>query len=464
MTNDTTSEIQKEILRRNSERDFLPRRGKIEENIPENVNMTTDTDMGGDKFFFNFLGAGPRLEVHGEVSDKRYQIRFFNRETGAMLKEFADVQVGEWVQADQEYYVPWIIQIESKDKDGKAEVKSFSIDLEDKNVFVAFESSALGDTIAWMPVIEEFRKKNKCKVIVSSFHNDMFKDIYPNILYVDRGVPLQGMQFSYKLGWFGSGHASNRNPYDCQSRNLQQIAMDILGIRYEEVGELRPQLKKSTAPRKIKQKYVVVTCCSTAQFKYWNFPSGWQETVNYLGRKGYQIVNIGKQPNFLHNVVNATGQLPMDDLINVLQNADFFIGLPSGLAWLNWALGKKTIMITGISEHFCEFQEDMYRVENISESGCPVKCFNVSGRKDDGTLDNVVKNKYTFDKGLWNFCPNFRDTPKHFLCTKTITPEMVKKKIALVEKHIKTKTDTILDRYGNLMNIKTGELICKHGE
>ena len=52
----------------------------------------------------------------------------------------------------------------------------------------------------------------------------------------------------------------------------------------------------------------------------------------------------------------------------------------------------------------------------------------------------------------------------HFSCTKTITPEMVKKKIALVEKHIKLKIDTVLDSDGNLTNKKTGELICKLGE
>ena len=103
---------------------------------------------------------------------------------------------------------------------------------------------------------------------------------------------------------------------------------------------------------------------------------GW-EKISGFTYKGYTIVNIGKQPNILHNVVNATGKLPTDDLFNVLQNAEFFIGLPSGLAWLNWALGKKTIMISGISEHFCEFKEDMYRVENVGEEngGC-IKCFN----------------------------------------------------------------------------------------
>lgn len=431
------SNKQKEILKKNIERENLPKRGKNENNL-SSVN-----DSNEDSFYFNFLSGGARVELNGK-SNKKYQIKFFNRETGELLKEFADVVVGEWVQADQEYFIPWVIQIESVKDNNEADVKTYTIDLTGKNVFIAFESSALGDTIAWMPVVEEFRKKHKCNVTVSSFHNEMFKDIYPEINFVERGTPIQGMHFSYRNGWFGSGHASNRNPYDCHTRNLQQVAMDILGIKWEDVGELRPQLKLSNSPRKIKQKYVAITTCSTAQFKYWNHAGGWQSIVNYLVTKGYQVVNIGKQPNVLHNVINATGQLPMDDLLNVLQNAEFFIGLPSGLSWLNWALGKKTIMITGISEHFCEFQEDMYRVENKAEGICR-GCFN--------------NPKYTFDKFQWLYCPIFANTSKHFECTKTITPDMVKKTIALVEKHLKLNIKTILDKDGNLTNKKTGEII-----
>ncbi|MFM2394652.1 MAG: hypothetical protein RLZZ546_2634 [Bacteroidota bacterium] len=447
--NEITSEIQKEILKRTAERNHISRRGKIE--IPQElIGENNIEEIKEDNFYFNFLGTGPRLEIHGK-SDKKYKVKFYNRESGELLKEFDNVETQEWVQAEQEYFVPWLIQVETLDEKGEPDIKSFTIDLAGKQVFIAFESSALGDTIAWMPVVEEFRKRNNCQVIVSCFHNNMFKDVYNNILFVDRGVPIQGMQFAYKLGWFGSGHASNRNPYDCHTRNLQQIAMDILGIKWEEVGELRPQIKKSTSPRKVKPKYVVITTCSTAQFKYWNYAGGWQVIVDYLMRKGYQVVNIGKQPNILHNVINATGQLPTDDLINVLQNAEFFIGLPSGLAWLNWGLGKKSIMITGISEHFCEFQEDMYRVENINKNtGCEKKCFS--------------DNSFVFDKGDWLFCPLHKGTSKHFICTKTVTPDMVKKKIALVEKHLKLKIQTILDKDGNLINNKTCEIICKHGE
>ncbi len=439
----TTSKIQQEILKRTAERENSPKRGLLGDQNQDPLG----TSGTGDSILFNFLNAGARLEIHGK-SDKEYTVKFFNRETGELLKEHLNVKSGEWCSSDQEYFVPWAIQTLSGDPDNP-EVKNFTIDLSGKNVLISFESSALGDTIAWIPIVEEFRKINKCNVYVCSFHNDLFKDAYKNLIFLEKGAGVHGMHFSYRLGWFGSGHASNRNPFDCQTRNLQQIAMDIFGMKWEG-KDFRPSLNKPKLPRKIKQKYVAITTCSTAQFKYWNHLGGWQQIVDYLNRKGYKVVNIGKQPNILHDVINATGQLTMDDLFGILQHSEFFVGLPSGLAWLNWSLGKKTIMISGISEPFCEFQEDMYRVQNIASNGCEIRCFNDPS--------------YTFDKGEWRYCPKNSKNIDIFKCTKTITPEMVKKKIALVEKHLKNRTVTVLDNEGNLTEKTSGALIAKFGE
>ena len=38
----------------------------------------------------------------------------------------------------------------------------------------------------------------------------------------------------------------------------------------------------------------------------------------------------------------------MDVVANILHHADLFIGLGSGLSWLNWALGKHTVMSISI--------------------------------------------------------------------------------------------------------------------
>ncbi len=47
-----------------------------------------------------------------------------------------------------------------------------------KRVYVALDSKALGDTLAWIPYIEEFGKLHNSQMIVSTFHNHMFENQY----------------------------------------------------------------------------------------------------------------------------------------------------------------------------------------------------------------------------------------------------------------------------------------------
>lgn len=418
------------------------------------LNNVDTSNLIDDTFYFNFR-EGARIDIVGK-SEKTYDIKFINRDTNETIEDFKDVPVNSFVKSLKEYFIPWVISVESNDK---TLLQNFTIDLKGKTVFITFESSALGDTIAWMPVVDKFRELNECNVIVSSFHNYLFKDVYKNLTFVEKGMPIKhsDVHFSYRLGWFGDGLASNNNPVDCHFRNLQQLAMDILGLDYEKIGELRPILTVNKKTRRTKEKYVCITTCSTAQFKYWNLPNGWQQLVDWLNKKGYKVVNVGKQPNTLNNVINATGKLEMDDLINLLYYSEFFIGLPSGLTWLNWALNKKSIMITGISEHFCEFKNDMYRVENVGEeNGACVKCFNKN--KFPNSEEPML-----FDRNKWLHCPINYGTPKHFECTKSISVDKVKNVVNLVENHVKNKISTTLDSDGNLISVKSNQIIKNVG-
>lgn len=431
------SSIQKMIVEKNKERDQAPKRGNI---LPERLQNCDE-----DQILFSFNQGAPIVEIHGK-SENTYTVKFYDSKNQICLKEHLEVKPSEWVQANEEYYVPWIINIENNNT---KKVMNYSINMENKLVFIVFESNALGDTIAWIPVVEEFRKKYKARVFCSTFHNHLFENEYPEINFVDRATKVEGLQLVYRIGWFGDGRKSFRNKYDAQTRNLQQHAMDILGLDYNEIGEVKTKFPFSKKARLIKKKYVAITTCSTAQMKYWNYNGGWQEIVDYLIKKGYEVVNVGKAMNNLFNVIDATGQRSMDDLTNIIQNCEFFIGLPSGLSWVSWALNKKTIMITGISEHYCEFKYNNYRVENISVCH---GCF------------NKTEDKFIFDRGNFLFCPYSDLASEKFICTKEITPEMVKNKIKLVENHIKNNIETSLDNEGNLVSIKTGKIISKYGE
>jgi autotransporter strand-loop-strand O-heptosyltransferase len=266
-----------------------------------------------------------------------------------------------------------------------------------------------------MPVVEEFRKKHNVEVYCSTFHNQLFQESYPNIHWINRGAAIPETRCVYRVGWFGKGEVNFKNPIDCRTIPLQQVAGDILGIDVSK--ELRPTLTRDKrAPLYNHPNYVVITTASTAQAKYWNLQGGWQELINWLNSRGYTVVNVGREPNNLNGVIDYCNNKPMMDLVNLIQYSKFFIGLGSGLSWMAWALGKKSVMISGFSQDWCEFKEDNYRI--INKSVCH-GCFN------DPT--------HFFDKGNWWWCPRHEKTNKHFECTKAISVQTVRDKIQELE-------------------------------
>ena len=52
----------------------------------------------------------------------------------------------------------------------------------------------------------------------------------------------------------------------------------------------------------------------------------------------------------------------ISDRVNDLHHCKFFIGLPSGLSWLAWALNKPVLMVGNYSKPYSEFQDDVVRV------------------------------------------------------------------------------------------------------
>ena len=166
------------------------------------------------------------------------------------------------------------------------------------------------------------------------------------------------------------------------------------------------------------KKYVCIATQSTAQCKYWNNKEGWAKVVSYLNSLGYDVVCIDKHYGYgakgiiniiPENVINKTGDLPLEDRINDLYHCEFFIGLGSGLSWLAWACEKSVIMISGFSNPKSEFYTP-YRVHNknvCNSCWSDVNC--------------------TFDRSNWLWCPRDKD----FECSREITFDMVKEKIDL---------------------------------
>ena len=335
----------------------------------------------------NFIGQ-PFIEITG-TSNSVFDVEFYDLEK---LVHYDTIKCNHWIKVNREYYTQWQTIVY---KDG-VEVYNNIMNLEGKRVYIAFDSSSLGDTIAWIPYVEEFRCLHNCEVIVSTFKNFLFEKEYPELEFVAPGTNVQNIYAMYKLGWF---YNTNKEPELPNTIPLQQTATNILGLPYEEI---KPRMYNSGL--KANYKLVTIATNSTAGCKFWT-REAWQEVINYLHSEGYRVKNVSLESNPFDNC-DALLDKSMDSTMEWIAQSEFFIGLSSGLSWLAWALDVPVIMISNFTEANHEFE--CHRPVNTSVCH---GCWNDP--------------QYKFDRGDWNWCPVNKGTERQFECQKSITPKMV---------------------------------------
>mgnify|MGYP001070411054 FL=1 len=349
----------------------------------------------------NYIGK-PKVEILGDVS-KEYEVEFINRETNEVIHK-QTINNNMWTACSKEYYIPWLIKINNKEHS--------RLELEGQRVLISLDSNSLGDTIGWTPYAVEFAKKHKCKVILSTFHNDWFKNLeaYKDIEWLEPGNST-GCIAHYKIGWFRDNNQKWENfdmhPRQCNTIPMQATSSDILGL---EEKELNHGLDFPKGKRPYKEKYIVIGPNATSGCKEWVY-GNWVTLCKLLQQQGYKVISLTKGEWKLDGVVNHYNQ-PLDVVANYLHHADLFIGLGSGLSWLNWALNKHTIMINGFSDKNHEFTSRVTRIMN-----------------DDACFPCWTNRNFVFDAGDWDWCPIHKGTEKQHICQKSITPMQVFKVI-----------------------------------
>lgn len=349
----------------------------------------------------HFVG-NPFLEITGNVDDK-YDVGFYD---GQKLIHATTLRNNMWTKVNRKYYTDWKVLVFNS---SGLKIYEKELILDRKRVYIALSSKSLGDTLAWFPYVEEFRKKHNCELIVSTFLNDLFIDQYPNIHFVKPGDVVEGIYAMYEIGWFYNDNGDfdyNRNPNNFRTQPLQKTAADILGLDYVEII---PKLKLNKAIASLKK--VGIAIHGTAQSKYWNNEKGWQKVVDYLNDLGYEVIlysieNDGYMGNKHPKGIKQFPKSSLQDVIYDMQTCEFFIGIGSGLSWLAWSVGLPVVLISGFSEVYTETQKNTYRV--INKDVC-TGCFN----------------SHKLDAGDWNWCPINKGTEKQFECSKNITSNMV---------------------------------------
>jgi len=358
------------------------------------------------KININF-NNGPKVEILGRGIGS-YKVEFIDNQNSKVLY-LSNIGLNYWTSCSIKYYVDWLIRITDLIT---GDVEEHKMDLKGKRVKISMESKSLGDSIAWFAHIEEFQKKHECKVYVSTFKNELFESNYPNLRFIKPGQRIEGVYVTYLIGWFYNGTEFNSylNPRDFKTIPMQATSTDILGLEHTP---LRPRIVKPISIPSIKGPYVCIGMHSTAQSKYWNNPTGWQEVTDYFLSKGYKVVMLSlEEDGYMGNrypkgITKIHGERSLNSTINYLQHSDMFIGIGSGLSWLSWAINVPTVIISGFSTPMTEAMDE--NVIRIFKGGVCNGCFN----------------RHRLDAGDWNWCPDHKGTARQFECSRHITGKEV---------------------------------------
>lgn len=345
------------------------------------------------RFFIN----EPFLEILGD-SESEFEVKFFD-EVGVC--HYNDkIKSNHWIKLNRKYFTKWNTKI----YENGVVIYDETLNYSGKRVFINFDSKSLGDTVSWIPYVLEFKKAHNCDVVVSTYWNHLFKEVYPELEFTQPGTVVHNIFGQYNLGWFWD---ISKEPEIPNTIPLQKAATNILGLPYSEI---KPKIHYKINERPYSEKYITIATNSTAGCKFWT-KEGWQELIHHLNSLGYKVVNVSKEINPFDNC-ERLNDTSIENTMNVIHHSEFFIGLSSGLSWLSWAIGKHVVMISNFTESDHEFTTNCTRITNTNVCN---SCWN--------------NPNYKFDKGDWNWCPVHKGTSQQFECHTSITSEMVINKI-----------------------------------
>ncbi len=360
---------------------------------------------GGVRFDFAY---GYRLLLPPGVS-KKYKVRIFDLDSGLQMEEH-DHRGGDWVVGERKYFIRYRIEIYSS---GKL-IFEHDYDCTGQRVYIIIPDGGLGDNLAWLPYADLFQRRHRAdvSVVVGEWMIKLVGDLYPGLNFIPAGNPMLDNSYAnYFCGIFNKDKKSWR-PVDHQLLGMQAAIAAILNLPQEPLKCRLPIGCK----RPFREPYICISSMATNPGKYWNFPDGWNTVIRFLKAHGYRVLDIDRDPQLFFaskkytipsEAEDFTGLLPLRRRIDLLEHADFFIGLPSGLSWLAWNVDIPVVMLSGFTMPNCEFPTP-YRVTNYNYChGCwnDSDCF--------------------FDQHVPVWCPRHAGTPREIECTRAITPRMV---------------------------------------
>ena len=269
------------------------------------------------------------------------------------------------------YFCPWRIEL----FDPLNTYIDITLNYENCIAGFLFASSALGDTLAWVPLINDWAERNNVqKIYVKTNWNFLFdKNEYPKIVWLedsDQFLNIPGLRLIHTVG-----HAPNpeilknkrlnhATAVNWQETNMFDSQNYSLGLPSQEI---KPKLTQLPPERLINKPYVTICKEASQKIKHILNPQAWLALSYRLKELGYEVVSVGNQPSIIPEVVNSNGT-SFDKVMRLIRDAEFHIGVSSGLSWLAWAYNKHVLMLGNFTHPGYEFSSKVVRVIDQSLS------------------------------------------------------------------------------------------------
>lgn len=344
----------------------------------EHINQ--DLTYHTEHFDYDF-NNGFRIKFNDE---KPYQINIIDKNTRAVLyTDIINPDKNTIYTYVKKYFIEYeisIFQIRYDNIPYEYPLEVIKFDIQNKDILFIVSgdegNAGLGDTIAWMTAIYKFKLKYpsiNCYVcdnyieLVELINKkyDFFKNISIN--------DLEDYKFyaTYQLGCFFDDTYHNNMPLNYQDLSLVEMGYSVLGLEFDK--EFRLDLKLEPSTNKLKKPYVCISTHASGFGKEWLNKFSFNGIINLLTDLGYTIYaidmdydkNYGKflKSEAIQNSIDLSGNYTLIDRAEMLSEADFFIGVSSGLSWLAWTCGIPVVLISGFTNPRTEFQTP-YRVIN----------------------------------------------------------------------------------------------------
>lgn len=300
-------------------------------------------------------GGSPKIKVRTN-KNTTYKVEIIDK-TNNLINIIHDVKPNKVVYGGRQWFFDRLIKVYRDNEVEPIHIEEFNP--KNKVVFIKIDGRALGDNLAWVPYVEDFRVKWGCTVICSTFFNELFVELYPNILFVKPNTNIHNV---YAQCYIGAEEENTKySPINSKKSPLQKVSTSILGLNYvENRPKIDNLLKKTEKP--LKKPYVCISEHASSKSKMWQEKGGWQTVVDYLNSKNYEVLVISKEPTELKNVIDLTGERSLIERSYYLYHSDFFMGCSSGLSWLAWSVNTHVFMISDCTPVWHEFSNNITRI------------------------------------------------------------------------------------------------------